>query len=285
MSEKPKKGLRLRARWRAINGYFRFGLVMSGLVLALVAMLALGTVKVPGEPAVPRWQAFWNASPNEIGDTIAGVAGTLAFLWIIVTVMIQGSELRLQRRELAMTRRELKAQREASEKMVIAQDAQVVALKAQAAIFEDERTYRVHQGSKDTLDQLIKAIAESISEEQGLDENFIFESLFDGDYRGTLPFLYVSGDTSEEKVASLKVSLEAFQKYAVPKDQNKKSKLKRKSYQHLYYRQVCNDLDYVLELTPRLAEDQEIRVQRLGVRTSQSILKSLLDADIWNFDP
>ena len=125
MSLKPKKGPRLRARWRAINGYFRFGFLMSGFVLTLVAILALGTVKAPGQPAIPRWQAFWNASPNEIGDTIAGLAGTLAFLWIIVTVMIQGSELRLQRRELAMTRRELKAQREASEKMATAQAAQV----------------------------------------------------------------------------------------------------------------------------------------------------------------
>lgn len=138
-----------------MNGYFRFGVVMSSLVLALIFGLAFGTVKVAGQPDVPRWQAFWSASPNEIGDTIAGVSGTLAFLWIIVTVMIQGSELRLQRRELAMTRRELKAQREASEKMAVAQDAQVKVLEAQAAIFLDEKVQRDESRAKETLDGLL----------------------------------------------------------------------------------------------------------------------------------
>lgn len=54
---------------------------------------------------------------NEIGDALAGVAGALAFLWIIVTVMMQSKELAAQREELRLTREvnkqsanELKAQ-------------------------------------------------------------------------------------------------------------------------------------------------------------------------------
>lgn len=38
---------------------------------------------------------------NEIGDAIAGFASFLAFLWLIVTVVLQYSELRLQRQEIA----------------------------------------------------------------------------------------------------------------------------------------------------------------------------------------
>lgn len=176
MSVKPKKGGRVRARWRATNGYFRFGLFMSGVVLALVAVLALGNVKVAGQPDVPRWQAFWNASPNEIGDTIAGVASTLAFLWIIVTVMIQGSELRLQRRELAMTRRELTAQREASEAMALAQSAQVSTMQSQLEIQKSESENGLRSAREVALweefRRLSEEIVDTIQENEGL-ANFL----------------------------------------------------------------------------------------------------------------
>lgn len=38
---------------------------------------------------------------NEIGDSFAGFAGCLAFLWLIVTVLLQNTELRLQRKEVS----------------------------------------------------------------------------------------------------------------------------------------------------------------------------------------
>lgn len=37
---------------------------------------------------------------NEIGDSLAGFAGTLAFLWIIVTVLLQNKDLKLQYAEI-----------------------------------------------------------------------------------------------------------------------------------------------------------------------------------------
>jgi hypothetical protein len=40
-------------------------------------------------------------SLNEIGDSFAGFAGCLAFLWLIVTVLLQNTELRLQRKEVS----------------------------------------------------------------------------------------------------------------------------------------------------------------------------------------
>ena len=44
--------------------------------------------------------------PSEIGDTLAGIAGALAFLWIIVTVLLQSQELKEQREELKRNREE-----------------------------------------------------------------------------------------------------------------------------------------------------------------------------------
>nr|WP_256471805.1 putative phage abortive infection protein [Oceanicola sp. 502str15] len=49
---------------------------------------------------------FLKSSSNEIGDTLAGIAGTLAFLWIIVTVWLQSQELAAQREVLSATEEE-----------------------------------------------------------------------------------------------------------------------------------------------------------------------------------
>ena len=53
-----------------------------------------------------KYRKLISSSPNEIGDTLAGMAGALAFLWIIVTVLLQAQELRAQREELKLTRKE-----------------------------------------------------------------------------------------------------------------------------------------------------------------------------------
>jgi len=64
------------------------------------------------EICVSKFEKFLTSSPNEIGDTLAGIAGSLAFLWIIITVLIQAQELKAQREVLALQAKELKAQRE-----------------------------------------------------------------------------------------------------------------------------------------------------------------------------
>lgn len=53
---------------------------------------------------------FLESPPNEMGDTFAGLAGALAFLWIIITVLMQKHELQLQREELIKTNETANAQ-------------------------------------------------------------------------------------------------------------------------------------------------------------------------------
>jgi hypothetical protein len=146
-----------------MNGYFRFGFIASILLLSFAAWLAFGNVETK-TGVKPRWTVFLTASPNEIGDTLAGIAGALAFLWIIVTVMIQSSELRLQRRELAMTRKELHAQRAASEKMAKAQEAQVAALEAQTELLKHERRLRNEESAQELLEELFRSLAPLINQ-------------------------------------------------------------------------------------------------------------------------
>jgi hypothetical protein len=67
------------------------------------------------EDCTSNFQKFLHSSPNEKGDTLAGLAGSLAFLWIIITVLLQSKELKLQRIELGETREEIKLTRQAYE--------------------------------------------------------------------------------------------------------------------------------------------------------------------------
>ncbi|UWR07328.1 hypothetical protein [Ruegeria sp. B32] len=102
-----------------------------------------------------KYHTFLSASPNEVGDTLAGFAGTLAFIWIIVTVWLQSLELAEQRKELAATRDELKLSREAHQQ-------QVEVLRAQAEIFRDEqRSRRDHQAGK-LLEERLRGLAERL---------------------------------------------------------------------------------------------------------------------------
>ncbi|SFI65528.1 hypothetical protein SAMN04515648_1009 [Phyllobacterium sp. CL33Tsu] len=49
---------------------------------------------------------------NGLGDFFAGVFAPLAFIWLVVAVLIQSSELKSQREELKLTRQEMEQSRE-----------------------------------------------------------------------------------------------------------------------------------------------------------------------------
>ena len=85
-----------------------------------------------------KWFYLKQSTPNELGDTLAGFAGTMAFIWIIVTVALQAAELSEQRAELT-------DQRKATEKMALA-------LEAQAKI----ETTRIEWEEQKTFDELFE---------------------------------------------------------------------------------------------------------------------------------
>ncbi len=95
-----------------------------------------------------KWHKFIASSPNEMGDALAGLAGALAFLWIIVTVMLQSQELREQRKEMRL-------QRDEFEKMGKAQKLQAKILKRQADIFRDEQRQRTEERKDSECDALL----------------------------------------------------------------------------------------------------------------------------------
>ena len=76
------------------------GIGSTKLFLSCIAVLAILPQRDNDEWS---WRiiSFLLSPSNEIGDTFAGIAGALAFLWIIVTVMLQSSELAEQRKEIS----------------------------------------------------------------------------------------------------------------------------------------------------------------------------------------
>ncbi|WP_299293291.1 hypothetical protein [uncultured Tateyamaria sp.] len=112
-----------------------WGVLFSLIMVSLALFLGAGeTCNVMGECS-QRFDTFLKASPNEIGDTLAGFAGSLAFIWIIVTVLLQSRELAAQREELTLTRKEMQEQRAATQEMA-------KSMGAQAEIFKDEQIQR-----------------------------------------------------------------------------------------------------------------------------------------------
>ncbi|WP_291736521.1 hypothetical protein [Leisingera sp. F5] len=122
-------------KWLKVYPRYRFtrydvlvqrGIVATSLFLSVVLFLSL-LPTCQGTDCQRRIVAFWYSPPNEIGDSLAGAAGALAFFWIIVTVMMQSKELSQQRLELRLARKE-------SEKMAAQLTAQT-----QLFAYEEQR--------------------------------------------------------------------------------------------------------------------------------------------------
>lgn len=116
-----------RPIWKEPPFLIGIGLTCAVFVLAFVS-LGLGEFCDSSGRCTSKWVVLKASPPNEIGDSLAGFAGTLAFVWLIVTVWLQATELREQREEF--------------EKMADAQEAQVALLATQGEIFADEQRQR-----------------------------------------------------------------------------------------------------------------------------------------------
>lgn len=145
--------------------------ILWGGVITLVFILFVGWLAVQDVCTLTetkicqtKFQKFLSSPPNEIGDTLAGLAGSLAFLWIIVTVALQSQELKAQREVLQAQKNELKLNRIESAKMV-------QAMERQALIFEDELQDRVYNRAKASLEMDVRVFLSTMS------SAFIYEDL------------------------------------------------------------------------------------------------------------
>ncbi|SLN55409.1 hypothetical protein PSM7751_02722 [Pseudooceanicola marinus] len=120
----------------------RFGAL--GTLAVFVGVYWLGRQPAPGESGETRASEFWSLPLNSMGDALAGLAASLAFLWLIVTAFIQKNELKEQRAALEAQRDELELAREV-------QGKQLKAMEAQADIFRGEQKQRAEGAARRVL--------------------------------------------------------------------------------------------------------------------------------------
>ncbi|MDO6521957.1 hypothetical protein Q4578_10175 [Shimia thalassica] len=135
-------------RFKEVDPHIKVG-VWSTVAVLMVVFLVSGFehCSLP-DNCSNKVVGLLKAPANEVGDALAGIAGALAFLWIIVTVMMQSKELASQREELRLTRRE-------SKKMA-------AALEAQAEIFRDEQRQRKEDRLRAFIDEQLKLVVDKM---------------------------------------------------------------------------------------------------------------------------
>ncbi|KIC16637.1 hypothetical protein GC1_10355 [Leisingera sp. ANG1] len=249
------------------------GRALTKAFLAIVAALAI----LPQHTADGGWQlrayALITSPPNEIGDTFAGVAGVLAFLWIIVTVWLQSQELAEQRKELSATRDELKLTREAHQK-------QVNILEKQASIYEIEQKDRAEKRAKDQFDQMLRALADLVGNEREWGEPWVPST--------TRPHMLNLGTS----VFNLKdpQSVDEAIKQAVSSSQHCHETLDgyfasqtpfSKSGKMDAYIACLAFVKDVMGLYDDLGPDQKLRFDFLGLTQLSENLRALLEMNIW----
>lgn len=267
-----------------------WGVVATLCIVLFAASLGIGDACYEDGECENRFRLFLSSPPNEIGDTLAGFAGALAFVWIIVTVMLQSNELSAQREELELTREEMAEQRKATQDMANA-------LHTQAKIFEDEMKYRSESRAKAILEQLL------LSLEEHLKRNSTNYWRYSGKKKvRSKKFMKLDGRgryarPMEETDAELRIALVTFsaekslEENIIKQEEISANNLKKilsisnDEVRSRPNRQTCEDLAGVLndiELTlDQLAEDQEIRVRNLGILRFSKTIFSALEADIW----
>ncbi|MBY5971450.1 hypothetical protein KUV28_03800 [Ferrimonas balearica] len=125
-----------------------FGILGSLAVFLFILWLA---VQPAPKEAGTRAAEFWSLPLNSMGDALAGLAASLAFLWLIVTAFIQKNELKEQRRALEAQREELELAR-------AVQNKQLQAMETQAMIFDEEQKQR----RADRTDKEIEGLLEEV---------------------------------------------------------------------------------------------------------------------------
>ncbi len=91
--------------WREVDSTIKIALFITLVFLTAVFLFSFTPVCVGDDNCkATGYSYFATSTPNEVGDALAGLAGSLAFLWLITTVFLQGKELREQRKELRLSR-------------------------------------------------------------------------------------------------------------------------------------------------------------------------------------
>lgn len=144
-----------KEKWWRIDNPLMWAVLASTFFLSLLIYLgSIPTCNLDLFPEAgdcpPKWRHIQVAPVNEVGDTLAGIAGVFAFIWLVATVLLQAHELGEQRKEF-------REQRKATQDMARS-------LSAQAKIFEEEQLQRSQTQAADLLFEKLKSLLNFVGE-------------------------------------------------------------------------------------------------------------------------
>jgi len=222
----------------------------------------------------PKWRHLYVAPPNEVGDTLAGLAGVLAFIWLIATVLLQSVELGEQRRVLALQKEEMEEQRKATQDMARA-------MAAQAKIFEDEALQRDETRARELLDELVKEVCNYNNEFSSPQWLYLTKPTHDNPVRGSVSFgwyyqdhhsnddqIFIMAEEFEESATALATHYDKDEIIEFPSGKS-------------FLLDILHLLTRILELRDRLSEAQRVRLDSFRIRRSIGTIEDVLDNKYW----
>ncbi|AUR00328.1 hypothetical protein [Phaeobacter inhibens] len=254
---------------------FVAGVVVTVAVLGLFSWSLTFPVLADGQEFSSKWLYLKQATPNEIGDTLAGVAGSLAFVWVVVAVLLQATELREQREEF--------------ERMADAQSAQAEVLKKQAAVFEIEQKQRDELRAEQLFNEKLRSLINEIRESSSKGVHWAFSNGpfidedvgFDGEVHGISLAKYISEEvTIDEAILKFRERLstmhEAIWDYL---HQSVDYLLPEKTDS---IPQIVSKLEKIADMHSELSLSQQERLSRMRLKEISVALIELQEApELW----
>jgi hypothetical protein len=262
------------ADFREQDGLIKFGLMATFMILFMVFVL-FGFEHCEGkENCQNKLVSLIKSSPSEVGDTLAGVASALAFLWIILTVKMQSNEMKEQRKEFTQ-------QREATQAM-----ARTMA--SQAKIFEGEQRQRDEFQAEKLLEEKLRSLLFAVSEtlDRGLNWHFS-DDIIDDEFGSRGQMLSESiGQRSDENLTIDEAAIVLRRRLAVMNDRMwdllhmsvdvrfpKKSEL---------IPELVTSIQSIIAMKDNLSSPQKVRLERLRLDEIATSLITLTDTpEFW----
>lgn len=255
----------------------------AATILVAFFGIHLGQMQVcdEGSSCQIRFQALLSAPANEIEDALAGFAGTLAFIWIIVTVWIQSKELAAQREELKLTRQEFS-------RMADAQLKQIDLMTIQGAIFKDEQRERAEKSTDATILATLDQLHHQIQRSKLRDVHWPLEDPNLSDpHRGTKSLnLHAFFDKSDNLDERLFTQMDALARHSQRiMDACSQDEVFNKPARPSTLSEINSTIKKVSGLAQSASPAMKARLEKVGIFSTQSHLSALWQNDEFWQDP
>lgn len=262
--------------WPFLIGYF-----LTIVFIIFWLTLATSTIADP-DKCTTNFCLFWRSNPNEIGDTFAGLFGSLAFVWIIVTVLVQGLELREQRAEI-------KAGREAQEAQAQSLNLQAGILMNQNIALQEQRHdmfvealfIEIRQGVDDLVGPMMEWEIEYTGDDGSVEKKEL--KPFNIDNIAEQRFLSLSSNLIDTSL-----SLTLGGDWMADQEQPQKLSILKKPPRSHLHRGLLEYLERVLTEKENCSLPKQLEVQRMAIPQFKKEFERLMSNDeFWNgdFDP